>query len=86
MTGIAVPRRQMHARSTGGEPDTRVLSIVVPLKDECDNVEPLYLRIKGALGNEYDWEAILVDDGSTDGTFEALQRLCALDARLKVVR
>jgi glycosyltransferase involved in cell wall biosynthesis len=63
------------------------LSIVIPVFNEEENVEPLVREIRQALdptGKSY--EVILVDDGSTDGSYPALRRLCAEDARLKVVR
>lgn len=43
------------------------LSVVVPLYNEADNVGPLQTEIAAALADE-DYELILVDDGSTDGT------------------
>ena len=63
------------------------LSIVVPLYNEEENVEPLYAQLKAALervGQEY--EIIIVDDGSTDGSFDVLKRLHEGDERLKVIR
>src|SRR5215207_2231097 len=71
-----------HLRSAG----MRSLSIVVPAKDERENVEPLYQAVEDALRDGFDWEIVYVDDGSTDGTFEELTRLAALDRRVKVVR
>src|SRR6478735_10000803 len=64
----------------------RTISIVVPVKDERDNVEPLYAAVKEALREGFDWEVIYVDDGSTDGTNEELTRVAAIDPRVKVVR
>ena len=63
------------------------LSIVVPLYNEEENVEPLYAQLKAALervGQEY--EIIIVDDGSTDGSFDVLKRLHEGNERLKVIR
>ena len=63
------------------------LSIVIPLYNEEENVEPLYAQLKAALegaGREY--EIIIVDDGSTDGSFDALKRLHEGEERLKVIR
>jgi glycosyltransferase involved in cell wall biosynthesis len=50
------------------------LSIVVPMHNEMDNVAPLVKRVEECLGNyPWPWELILVDDGSTDGTREAIE-------------
>ncbi len=52
------------------------LSIVVPLYNERENVDPLHAEIASAMsafdGAEGSWEVIYVDDGSTDGTYERL--------------
>ena len=63
------------------------LSIVVPVYNEVDNLRPLCTRVREALaeaGREY--EVILVDDGSRDGSSELLAELHAEDATLKVLR
>jgi glycosyltransferase involved in cell wall biosynthesis len=63
------------------------LSVVVPIKDELDNIEPLHERLRKALdplGLYY--EILLVDDGSIDGSFALMEQLAAQDARVKVVR
>ena len=63
------------------------LSIVIPLYNAEENIEPLYTQLKAALegvGREY--EIITVDDGSTDGSFDVLKRLHQDDERLKVIR
>ena len=63
------------------------LSVVIPIKDERDNLKPLDDRLRQALeplGISY--EILFVDDGSVDGSFEILKELAARDARVKVVR
>lgn len=63
------------------------LSIVVPVYNEVDNLRPLCERIHAALaeaGREY--EIILVDDGSRDGSSGLLAELHAEDATLTVLR
>jgi glycosyltransferase involved in cell wall biosynthesis len=61
-----------------------LLTVVIPVKDERDNVRPLVERVQAALRG-YPWELILVDDGSTDGTHEELNAAAA-DPRVKVLR
>ncbi len=64
------------------------LSVVVPLKDERDNVRPLYERVRDALvgAKTGAWELVFVDDGSTDDTFAQLELIARADDRVKVVR
>jgi len=62
-------------------------SVVAPLHNEAGNVEPLLAAILAAmerLPGEY--EVILVDDGSDDGTGDRLERLAATEPRLRPLR
>ena len=61
-----------------GLPEHR-LSVVVPMYNEAENVEPLLARIHLALGPyPWPWEVVLVDDGSSDSTPAELKRCAAL--------
>ncbi len=63
------------------------LSIVIPIFNEGENIEPLHFRLKEALdGFRVNYEIIMVDDGSTDGSFEILKGVQAKDPLLRVVR
>ncbi len=63
------------------------LSVVIPMRNESPNVPRLYAELTSALeafGRPY--EVIVIDDGSTDDTFERLVALQATDPRVRVVR
>lgn len=63
------------------------ISIVVPVYNEQDNVEAVYSTISSALqAMEGSYEIIMVDDGSSDGSYNVLTGLAAKDVRLKVIR
>ena len=62
------------------------LSIVIPIKDEMDNLAPLHERLAAVLvplGKSY--EIIFVDDGSADGSFLVMEELARRDPCVKVV-
>ena len=63
------------------------LSIVIPVQNESPNIKPLYDELTQTLG-QYgcSYEIIVVDDGSTDDTFEQLAAYQARDPRLRVIR
>ena len=64
-----------------------MLSVVVPIHNEERSIAFLYDELAGALEPlGVPWEAIFVDDGSTDGSFGALTRLHAVARNVRVVR
>ena len=62
----------MSAELVSSDTDTVVVSIVVPVRNEAENVAPLIAEIAAALGNRWPYEIIYVNDGSTDATAERL--------------
>lgn len=65
----------------------KLLSIVVPAFNEELNLEKLYEVVGGYLNqlDSYDWEMIVVDDGSRDQTATILEDLHKLDKRVKMI-
>jgi glycosyltransferase involved in cell wall biosynthesis len=63
---------------------TELISLVIPARNERDNLGPLLSEIEGALEST-EFEALVVDDGSTDGTLEELRRLRARHSWLRVL-
>jgi glycosyltransferase involved in cell wall biosynthesis len=63
------------------------LSIVAPVYNEFGNVEKLLDEIFGVMGTyTSEWEVVIVDDGSTDGTTELLERLTAGRPWLRILK
>lgn len=61
-------------------------SIIAPIYNELENLPVLYSRIKEVMGQtEEDWELILIDDGSRDGSTDKIRELGQLDSRIKPV-
>jgi glycosyltransferase involved in cell wall biosynthesis len=63
------------------------LSVVIPIHNEAPNLEPLHRELTetlGAWGRPY--EVLLIDDGSTDGSFEKLKAIQAADPHVRVIQ
>jgi dolichol-phosphate mannosyltransferase len=82
-----VPDRQLSpAETPPTSRSTPLLSVVVPVLNEQDNVAPLVAEIRAALGPVCPFEIVYVDDGSTDRTPEVLASLRAQAPELRVIR
>lgn len=66
----------------------RLVSVVVPALDEADNVPGLIARYAelAAAHSRYDFELVVVDDGSVDGTADLVLSLAHPDQRVTVVQ
>ncbi len=61
-------------------------SVVAPIYNELENLAELYRRVKAVMETTgASWELLLVDDGSTDGSTEAIRELAAADKRVRAV-
>jgi len=65
-------------------PTSVALSVVVPVKNEAENIQPLVEEIMAALEGNIDYEIVYVDDGSDDDTPKALKDMQAKSDRLNV--
>jgi glycosyltransferase involved in cell wall biosynthesis len=64
-----------------------MLSIVIPVFNEVDSIPELHREMADVARDEgYDLELIFVDDGSTDGSWEAIERLAKADDRVRGIR
>lgn len=61
------------------------LSVVAPVYDEELNLPRLHEKVAEALGSGADWELVLVDDGSRDGSARIIRALHQQDPRVKGV-
>src|SRR5919197_2544607 len=84
---MAETEARAEPRFAGADLPAPDVSIVVTLYNEASSLEELYRRTVEALDpGPRTFELIFVDDGSTDGTFAALERLHAGDPRVRAVR
>ncbi len=62
------------------------LSIVIPVYYNEDNLEPLYQDIKEKIINviDYDYEIVMVNDGSKDKSYEIMKKLANEDKNIKI--
>src|SRR5689334_20554509 len=60
------------------------LSLIVPVYNEAESLPILFDRMSTALA-PYDYEVILVDDGSSDASFSVIRDYACRDARIKAI-
>ncbi len=64
-----------------------MLSVVIPVRNEEENIEPIYDRLAGVLdATGEDWEIVFSVDPSTDRTEELIDSLCGRDSRVRMLR
>lgn len=64
------------------------ISIMIPCYNEVDNVEPISQVVVRILETElpqYDYEVLFIDNASTDGTRDVIQKLCAENKKIKAI-
>src|SRR6476661_1529264 len=89
MEGLAVteassePRERIKVSGT-----RRLISVVVPAYNESECVEELARRLAAVMDSEptYDFEVVIVENGSLDDTWEKLQKIHDADPRFKILQ
>lgn len=66
--------------------DNALISVVAPVYNEAETVPELHRRLTAVLAPLGSYELVLVDDGSTDRTWEALRDLTRNDPHLRTIR
>lgn len=59
------------------------LSVVVPVYNELDNLQPLVRELGDVIGERMTYEILLVDDGSSDGSSQAIDAMMRSDSRVR---
>jgi dolichol-phosphate mannosyltransferase len=71
---------------TASAANAPAVSVVVPVRNEAENIRPLTDEIVAALSGRWPFELVFVNDGSTDGTQAAIQKLKAERPFLRQVK
>jgi glycosyltransferase involved in cell wall biosynthesis len=71
---------------TPSDTDAVAVSIVVPVRNEAENVAPLVAEIISALDGRWVYEIIYVNDGSTDATADRLAALTKQHSQLRQLK
>lgn len=64
------------------------ISIMIPCYNEVDNVEPISFAVVNVLEealSHYDYEIVFIDNCSTDGTRDKLEKICKKNKKIKAI-
>ena len=64
------------------------ISILIPCYNEVENAEPMANAVRKLFReelSEYDYEIVFIDNCSTDGTRDVIERLCSEDKKIKAI-
>lgn len=66
----------------------KLVSLIIPAYNEEDCVEELARRLKEVFNNEikYNFEVVIIENGSIDSTWEKLQKIAENDSRFKILQ
>lgn len=66
----------------------KTISIMIPCFNEVENVEPMCHAVMDELGKSlpsYDYEIVIIDNASTDGTRDKIEKLCQENSKIKAI-
>ena len=65
----------------------KTISVATSCYNECDNIEEFYRRVTDTIRKlkKYDYEFVVADNCSTDGTRDVLREIAAKDKKFKVI-
>jgi glycosyltransferase involved in cell wall biosynthesis len=63
-----------------------MISVVAPVHNEAENLAELHRRVSASLAELGEYELLLVDDGSTDPSWERMVELAGSDRRVRLLR
>ena len=70
------------------KPEKKKISILIPCFNEVENVEPMCEAVVKELTTSlpaYDYEVIIIDNASTDGTRDKIENICGKNRRIKAI-
>ena len=85
LDGTATPPNLGGEVVESGPIQAMLLSIVIPVYNEREALPALLAALRRTFAANINYEVVFVDDGSSDGTSDALRHAAAADARLKVI-
>lgn len=88
ITIFSVPEKKINhsGNSTDHKPGIDGISLIIPLRNESNNIENLAQTISEFLQPALPFEIILADDFSTDNTFELLEKYCAGIPNVSIIK
>lgn len=68
--------------------DMKMISIMIPCYNEVENIEAIGAAVEETLKEKlpnYDYEIVIIDNASTDGTRDVIERMCAANSKVKAI-
>ncbi|GAA3802520.1 glycosyltransferase family 2 protein [Cellulomonas soli] len=84
----SVPTTEVSQDAAGEATPRKLISVVIPAYNESDCVDELARRLQGVMESEpgYDFEVLIVENGSSDDTYDKLLVIHEADPRFKIIQ